>query len=76
MLQGIPLAVKALHQLNKQIASRTEVPRLIVAGGFDKRLAENREHYEEVQQLVVDLGLEQQVCRSSANLYASDTPFH
>lgn len=61
VLQGIPLAVKALHQLNKQDISRTQVPRLIVAGGFDIRLAENREHFEEVQQLVVDLGLQQQV---------------
>lgn len=61
MLQGIPLAVKALHQLNKQDLSGTGAPRLVVAGGFDKRLAENREHYEEVRQLVVDLGLQRQV---------------
>lgn len=61
VLQGIPLAVKALHQLNKQEMSRTAAPRLVIAGGFDKRLAENREHYEEVRQLVIDLGLQQQV---------------
>ncbi|KAL3140010.1 hypothetical protein ABBQ38_004293 [Trebouxia sp. C0009 RCD-2024] len=59
--KGIPLAVKALHQLNNQDTLRTRVPHLIVAGGFDTRLAENREHYEEVRQLVVDLGLQQQV---------------
>lgn len=61
LLQGIPLAVKALHQLNEQEVSSTAAPRLVVAGGFDKRLAENRDHYEEVRQLVVDLGLQQQV---------------
>lgn len=61
VVQGIPLAVKALHQLNNQDTLRTRVPHLIVAGGFDTRLAENREHYEEVRQLVVDLGLQQQV---------------
>ena len=61
VLQGIPLAVKALHQLNKQETPSTAAPHLVVAGGFDKRLAENREHYEEVRQLVVDLGLQQQV---------------
>ena len=35
---------------------------LVIAGGYDKRLAENREHFEEVRQLVIELGLEQQVC--------------
>ena len=67
LLQGIPLAVKALHQLNQQEMSRTAAPRLVVAGGFDKRLAENREHFTEVRQLVDDLGLQQQVRSHSAS---------
>ena len=74
VLQGIPLAVKALHQLNNQDSSRRGIPRLVVAGGFNKRLAENREHYEEIRQLVVDLGLQQQVCKTSVSLYALQTP--
>lgn len=61
VLQDIPLAVKALHQLNVQGLSGTAAPRLVVTGGFDKRLAENREHFEEIRQLVADLGLQQQV---------------
>lgn len=61
VLQGIPLAVKALHQLHEQEVSSTAAACLVVAGGFDKRLAENRDHYEEVCQLVVDLGLQQRV---------------
>ena len=60
-LQGIPLAVQALHHLNPMEMSRTAAPRLVVAGGFDNRLKENREHYAEVRQLVDDLGLQQQV---------------
>ena len=34
---------------------------LVLAGGYDKRLAENREHFVEVQRLVAELGLQEQV---------------
>ena len=56
--------MKALHQLNSQRVHMplVKIAYLVIAGGYDKRLAENREHYEEIRQLVIDLGLEQQVC--------------
>lgn len=36
---------------------------LVIAGGYDKRLAENREYYAEMQDLVAGCGLEQKVSR-------------
>lgn len=36
---------------------------LVIAGGYDKRLAENRECYAEMQDLVAECGLEQKVSR-------------
>ena len=41
--------------------------RLVVAGGYDKRLAENREHFQEMQQLVSDLHLDGQVGNCCTN---------
>ena len=61
-LQGLPLAVKALHELKRQGCSGASSACLVVAGGYDKRLAENREHFKEIQQLVSDLHMEDQVC--------------
>lgn len=71
-LQGLLLAVKALYELRGRSASRANSACLIIAGGYDKRLAENRDHYEEVQQLVIDLGLEQQVCGISLPAFVPD----
>lgn len=34
---------------------------LVIAGGYDKRLAENREHYEELVDLIAELGLQSKV---------------
>ena len=61
-VQGLPLAVKALHELKRQGYPGASLARLVVAGGYDKRLAENREHFLEVQQLVTDLHMEDEVC--------------
>ncbi len=61
-VQGLPLAVKALHELKRQGHPGSSLARLVVAGGYDKRLAENREHFKEVQQLVTDLHMEDEVC--------------
>jgi hypothetical protein len=36
---------------------------LVIAGGYDKRLAENKEYYAELQDLVAKCGLEQKVSR-------------
>ena len=60
-VQGLPLAVKALQELHRQRTPRAASARLVVAGGYDKRLAENREHFQEMQQLVSDLHLDGQV---------------
>ncbi|KAA6423682.1 MAG: hypothetical protein FRX49_06253 [Trebouxia sp. A1-2] len=59
--KGLPLAVKALHELKRQGHTGASLARLVVAGGYDKRLAENREHLKEVQQLVTDLHMEDEV---------------
>ena len=34
---------------------------LVLAGGYDKRLAENREHYAELVDLIAELGLQSKV---------------
>jgi hypothetical protein len=57
--KGIDLALKALHQLHQRKPGSTAV--LVVAGGYDVRLAENREHLVELQQLAQQLGIQQQV---------------
>ena len=61
-VQGLPLAVKALHELKRQGLPGASSACLVVAGGYDKRLAENREHFKEIQQQVADLHMEDQVC--------------
>ena len=35
---------------------------LVIGGGYDRRLAENREHFEELVDLVAECGLQGQVC--------------
>ena len=66
ILQGLPLAVKALYELKRQGRPGATSACLVVAGGYDKRLAENREHFKEVQQLVHDLHMDGQVCLLSS----------
>ena len=34
---------------------------LVIAGGYDKRLAENREHYAELVDLIAECGLQKKV---------------
>ena len=64
-MQNLGLAVRAFRAM-LDLRSKDNgavVPErcaLVVAGGYDKRLAENREHFQEVQQLVADLGLQEQ----------------
>ena len=65
-LQGIEVAVRALHELNLRSGSNgssTPGPaaRLVLAGGYDQRLAENRDYFSELQDLVAQLGLDEQV---------------
>ena len=48
------------HQRDGSLAAGPDCA-LVVAGGYDKRLAENREHFVEMQQLVAELGLQEHV---------------
>ena len=54
--QGIGLAIEALHELHKR-GSQYASCRLVVAGGYDPRLAENVEHLQELRQLAQRLGV-------------------
>uniref|UniRef100_T1PFA5 Alpha-1,3/1,6-mannosyltransferase ALG2 n=1 Tax=Musca domestica TaxID=7370 RepID=T1PFA5_MUSDO len=57
-----PLALKAFCQLGKNLsASDWKRCRLIVAGGYDTRVVENVEHYNELSDLVKDNGLQDNV---------------
>lgn len=57
--KGIGLALKALRELQQRQPDCKA--QLVVAGGYDVRLAENREHLLELQQLAQDLGITDQV---------------
>lgn len=63
--QSIELAIQAFrlvmkHKEMKQ--DRSEAPcKLVIAGGYDSRLAENREYLQELKALVDSLGLSNQV---------------
>ena len=65
--QNLGLAVRAFGELLESLRQGEGGPAaapgcvLVLAGGYDKRLAENREHFVEVQRLVADLGLQEQV---------------
>lgn len=64
LLQDLALAVLAFSALQKRLGLRSTaaaMTRLVLAGGYDTRLAENREYFQELKQLVQQLGLEQQV---------------
>ena len=65
-LQGIEVAVRALHELNHRSGRNSSGgprpgARLVLAGGYDERLAENREYFAELRDLVAHLGLDEQV---------------
>ncbi len=65
VLQSIELAIQAFrlvvrHKEMKQDAAEAGC-KLVIAGGFDPRLAENREYLQELKTLVDDLGLSKQV---------------
>lgn len=63
-MQNLGLAVRAFGVLQNEYGGQAEVSHsvLVLAGGYDKRLAENREHFCEVQELVQRLGLADKVC--------------
>lgn len=54
--KNIPLAIKAFHKyLQDEKEYRNEI--LVIAGGYDPRVAENVEHYDELQKLTKDYAL-------------------
>lgn len=55
--KNIELAVLAF----KWLAERRSDCRLVIAGGFDKNLPENVEYFEELEELVAELGLKSKV---------------
>ncbi|KAK9867686.1 hypothetical protein WJX84_003091 [Apatococcus fuscideae] len=63
--KDLALAVRALSELKIATQGLPSIPalpvHLILAGGYDARLAENKEVYEELQRLVAALGLQSQV---------------
>lgn len=57
-LQGLALAIHALHEFNIRAEARSRpAAHLVMAGGYDKRLAENVEHFEEISRLIDELGM-------------------
>ena len=81
MMQSIELAIQAFRLLAKHEEMKQDAAgvgcKLVIAGGYDPRLAENREYLEELKALASDLGLSEQVLctlefvMSSHNYYDS-----
>lgn len=72
-LQNLGLAVRAFKTLQEEYAEHPGVSQsvLVLAGGYDNRLAENREHFCELEELIEEVGLQEQVCtEKKAPLYA------
>ncbi|KAJ7395066.1 Alpha-1,3/1,6-mannosyltransferase ALG2 [Pitangus sulphuratus] len=67
--KNLALALEALHELRGRLDSHdwNEV-HLVMAGGYDKRVLENVEHYEELRRLAAKLGVNE---HSSHSLAAS-----
>ncbi|XP_050189222.1 alpha-1,3/1,6-mannosyltransferase ALG2 [Myiozetetes cayanensis] len=60
--KNLALALEALHELRGRLDSHdwNEV-HLVMAGGYDKRVLENVEHYEELRRLAAKLGVHEHV---------------
>lgn len=58
--KGLPLALQSLSLLSKLVQGKFDC-KLVFAGGYDVRLAENREHLQELKELVSELGLDDKV---------------
>lgn len=69
------MAIKALHELNQQAENNHfSKAHLVVAGGYDKRLAENREHFQEISKLINDLGMTKEVLHLLSKLVLRASP--
>ncbi|NWQ90717.1 ALG2 mannosyltransferase, partial [Burhinus bistriatus] len=60
--KNLALALEALHELRGRLDSHewNEV-HLVMAGGYDKRVLENVEHYEELRRLAAELSVNEHV---------------
>jgi len=60
--KNLPLAIKAFAMLGEKISKEEfEKCSLVLAGGYDKRLSENVEHFKELKDLAESLGLKNKV---------------
>lgn len=60
--KNLPLALQALAVLKERISTRQwEQVHLVMAGGYDERVAENVQHYAELRSLAALLGLEEHI---------------
>lgn len=60
--KNLPLALQALAALKERLSTgEWERVHLVMAGGYDERVVENVDHYEELRSLVASLGLEDHV---------------
>lgn len=59
--KNIALAIETLGTLVEQRGHEVDDLKLIIAGGYDSRLQENVEHFEELERLVADRGLAERV---------------
>ncbi|XP_071593085.1 alpha-1,3/1,6-mannosyltransferase ALG2 [Heliangelus exortis] len=56
--KNLALALEALHDLRGRLgAHEWDEVHLVMAGGYDKRVLENVEHYEELRRLAAKLGI-------------------
>uniref|UniRef100_A0A671MEB5 Alpha-1,3/1,6-mannosyltransferase ALG2 n=2 Tax=Sinocyclocheilus anshuiensis TaxID=1608454 RepID=A0A671MEB5_9TELE len=60
--KNLPLALQALAALKEHLsAGEWERVHLVMAGGYDERVVENVEHYEELHSLATSLGLDDHI---------------
>ncbi|XP_066184043.1 alpha-1,3/1,6-mannosyltransferase ALG2 [Sylvia atricapilla] len=60
--KNLALALEALHELQGRLDSHDwDEVHLVMAGGYDKRVLENVEHYEELRRLAAKLGVNDHV---------------
>lgn len=70
--KNLPLALQAFKGLEAQVGRvKFEKCLLVVAGGYDRRVVENLEHYEELVELAQSLGLTKRIVflRSPSDQY-------
>ena len=71
LLQNLALAVTGFKAMLKEHSAQPGAADsvLVIAGGYDRRLAENREHFEELVGLVAERQLQGKVCGAWAPVF-------